>query len=372
MKNLLFFFLILSIAISAQNVSKIDESLDYDPSKDAESSVVLETPNQLIPIVELNRGQELRAFWVDGWNKGFLNASQVAEVIKIATTYNYNAKIVQVRRRGDEIYFPTYPNTEPRKSGLAADFDALQEIIRQAHTARLEVHAWITTFLISTSTLPSSPEHVCKKHPEYLMEDNAGNRNIGEGYYLDPGNPDALAWNGRVVMDIVKNYDIDGLHFDYVRYPQQNSGYNPTAVSRYNKEFGLSGKPAYNDEKFSQWRRKQITDWLRKMYGDITTAKPWVKVTAATFAGRSDAYSNRFQDWALWMKEGIIDANFPMNYSTSMTTYQSRVDDIMANSYGRHVYMGIGSYLITSENSILQLNYARSKNSHGQIGRAHV
>ena len=154
---------------------------------------------------------------------------------------------------------------------------------------------------------------------------------------LDPGNPDALEWNSRVVMDLVEHYDIDGLHFDYVRYPQQNSGYNPVAVRRYNQEYGLSGKPAYNDERFSAWRRRQITDWIRSMYSRITNVKPSMKVTAATFSSRSDAYGNRFQDWARWMNEGMIDANLPMNYTTTLTLFQSRVDDILSHSYGRQI-----------------------------------
>lgn len=334
--------------------------------EDKETPPVLQEAMPYAPEIQ-RQGQEWRALWVDAWNKGVMNQEQVKEVVQIASTYGYNAIAVQIRRRGDALYFPTYPNTEPRMPGLAADFDPLYEFIRQGHLAGLEVHAWITTFLISTATPPAAPEHVFHKHPEYLTENFAGEKNIAEGYYLDPGHPDALEWNSRVVMDLVSRYDIDGIHFDYVRYPQQSAGYNATALSRYNKEFGLSGRPASDDANFSNWRRRQITDWIRKMYVKIIEQKPLMKVTAATFAGRSDAYQNRFQDWAEWMNQGILDGHFPMNYATSLTTFQSRVDDSLQHSYGRHVYMGIGAYLLGVDSTITQLQYARKQKAPGMI-----
>ncbi|MCX7766126.1 MAG: family 10 glycosylhydrolase, partial [Candidatus Sumerlaeia bacterium] len=213
---------------------------------------------------------EWRSFWVDAWHAGFKTAAEVTTMVNTAKNNNYNAVIVQIRRRGDAYYFPTAPNIEPRATDIATNFDALQEVINQAHAQGLEVHAWIPTYLIwSSTTPPTNPNHVYNARPEYLMKDYDGNMYIAEGYYLDPGNPDANKWNYNVVMDIVQRYDIDGFHFDYIRYPQQNSGYNDVAIARYNAEYGLSGKPAYTDAQFSAWRRRQITDWLRNTYVDI-------------------------------------------------------------------------------------------------------
>lgn len=348
---------IISLAILWIGAGIVAIAQDYDPGKEMNAPHVLMEGWQ--GGTSRETGEEWRGFWVDAWNKGVFDAVQVAEVVRIARSYGYNAIVVQVRRRGDAIYLPTYPNTEPRMSGLPSGFDALAEMIRHAHAAGIEVHAWVTTLLISTSQPPSSPEHVFNRHPEYLTEDYSGNHKIGEGYYLDPGHPDALAWNTRVVMDLVSHYDLDGIHFDYVRYPQQNSGYNPVAVSRYNSEFGLSGKPACDDEQFGAWRRRQITDFLRQMYGKIIAVKPHLKVTAATFGARNDAYHNRFQDWARWMNEGLIDANLPMNYTVNLDTFKARTLDIVQHSYGRHVYVGVGSYLLNPEDIVAQSLHAR-------------
>jgi len=309
---------------------------------------------------------EWRAFWADAWHNGFFNASQVTDMVNIAKNNNYNAVVIQIRRRGDAFYFPTAPNLEPRNTSIAGDFDSLQETITKAHAQGIEVHAWMPTFLIwSSGTPPSNPNHVVNLHPEYLMENDAGEQYISEGYYLDPGNPDANKWNYNVVMDLVTNYDIDGIHFDYVRYPQENSGYNPTAIARYNAEFGLTGKPAYNNAQFSDWRRRQITDWLRATYTDIIAVKPNIKVTASVFSGRADAYNNRFQDWAKWMQDNHMDALCPMNYTTKNSTFNSRTNDVVANRYQRQVYMGNGAYLVSKETTVTQLSYARGKGCEG-------
>lgn len=367
MKYLLIYSLVLSTLLWAQNSSdNLELSLDYNfQEENVQWDKDPHAPSSIIATQK--QGQEWRSFWVDAWNRGVFNREQIREVVQSAQSYGYNAITVQVRRRGDALYIPNLPNTEPRLSNLEKDFDVLQEFITESHKVNIEVHAWITTFLISTSTLPKSPEHVVNRHPEYLSCNSEGNKKIGEGYYLDPGHPGALKWNQQVVMDIVRNYNIDGLHFDYIRYPNQNSGFNQVALDRYNQEHSLSGKPVPSDPLFSEWRRRQVTDWLCSMYLQIIQEKPNMKVSAATFASRLDAYNHRFQDWAHWMKKGFIDANISMNYSRTNERFEERVDDILKHSYSRHVYMGVGAYLLPQENTIEQLNYARKKGSAGLI-----
>lgn len=310
---------------------------------------------------------EFRGAWVDTWNNGALTVAQIQKTLLDLKQYGFNAVLVQVRRRGDAFYFPHSPNTEPRVTCIPANLDVLQTMITEAKPLGIEVHAWMPTFLVSTSTKPSSKAHVVNAHPEYLTQNRAGQQCLGEGYFLDPGHPGALQWNENVALDIVKHYNIDGIHFDYIRMPQQDVGYNPTAIARYNKEFGTTGKPAIDDPNFSAWRRRQITDWLRTMYTKIIKIKPQVKVTVATFAGRSDAYNARMQDWAAWMKEGIVDANLPMNYCRDTALFKTRTDDIMSHTYNRHSYIGVGAYLVSNAEGIKQFKYAREKNAPGVI-----
>lgn len=199
------------------------------------------------------------------------------------------------------------------------------------------------------------------------MKDSSGaTLASGEGYYLDPGHPDATEWNYRVAMDVASHYDIDGFHWDYIRYPGQAWGYNDTAIARYNAEYGLSGSPSSTNAQFSTWRRRQVTDFLRWTTADLLALKPQLKISTSVFASRSDAYTNRFQDWAAWNNEGILDLCMPMNYTTDNSTYFfPRADDAYVNQGVRWVLQGPGAYLNTKENTVVQLNYCRTKGFHG-------
>ena len=108
------------------------------------------------------KADEMRAFWVDAWGAGFLNASEVTTLVNNCRTYNYNAVIVQMRRRGDAFYMPQAPNGEPRTTALAGGYDALQELINQCHSGspRIEVHCWVPTHFIwgDTNNPPLRPD----------------------------------------------------------------------------------------------------------------------------------------------------------------------------------------------------------------------
>ena len=311
------------------------------------------------------KADEFRALWVDAFGDGFLNASQVTKLVNDCRTYNYNAVIVQMRRRGDAFYMPQAPNGDPRTTAIAANCDALQEIINQCHGGepRIEVHCWAPANLIwgDPTKPPTQSGHVYNLHPGYLTRTSAGATQFAEGFFLDPGHPDAMQWNYNMAMDIVSRYDVDGFHWDYIRYPQQDAGYNPTALARYNAEFGLTGQPAPSSSQFSSWRRRQVTEFLRWVTAALLQVKPSLVISASVFADRNDATNFRFQDWATWNNEGIIDLCLPMNYTTSSTTFTTRLNDAFNNQGVRRVYMGLGAYLNTKENTLSQLSQVRAK-----------
>jgi uncharacterized lipoprotein YddW (UPF0748 family) len=275
-----------------------------------------------------------------------------------------------MRRRGDAFYTPGIAGNDPKTTAIASNFDALQDLITKAHSGspRIEVHCWVTTQVIwSSLTPPSQPGHVFNLHPEYLMRDSTGTNYLAEGYYLDPGHPDATRWNHTMATNIVRRYDVDGFHWDYIRYPQQNSGYNPTAIARYNAEFGLAGQPSPSDTQFSDWRRRQVTDFLRWVNSDLLAIQPNLVISCAVFGSRSDAFSYRFQDWAAWNTEGILDICMPMGYTSDNSLFQSRVTDAFNHQGIRKVYAGQGAYLNSKENTVYQLDYIRSKPLQGSV-----
>jgi hypothetical protein len=198
---------------------------------------------------------------------------------------------------------------------------------------------------------------------------------------MDWGHPLANAFFSRVALDIVRRYDIDGLHFDYIRYTGEAWGYNPVSVERFNRRYGRTGKPDPKDPLWKQWRRDQVTAIVRKVYANAVALKPTLKISAALITwgdGPRDtddwvnrsAYSRVFQDWRGWLEEGILDMAIPMIYYHQANPerarfYQNWVNFLKDHQYGRHGVAGIGCYLNSWEDTLRQIEMARAPSPKG-------
>lgn len=307
---------------------------------------------------------EFRALWVDSWHTGFENATATQTTVDYSTGSNCNAVIVEMRKRGDAYYTSTL---EPKGVSItpAAGYDSLADICTKAHAAGLEVYAWVVMNRVWTSqTAPATttPNHVYNTHPEWFSLNDSGSKfDADNNSFLDPGVPGVEDWNKSVVMQIVSNYDVDGVILDYIRYPSTHWGYNTTAVSRYNTEYGLSGNPTYSDTQWSNWRRDQVTNMVKRVYLEAKAAKPGIKIGAAVWNLASTGNSSYFQNWDAWMSGHILDFASPMAYTSTNTTWNTWVNDAYNRKYGRHIYIAQAGYLNTISNSMTQISYAQAK-----------
>ena len=307
---------------------------------------------------------EFRAFWVDAWGSGFENPTATTSMIDYVDSCNCNAVIVEMRKRGDAYYTSTYEpvgiNVTPQSG-----YDCLADVVTKGHNAGLEVHAWVVVYRVWTSTTApaqTSPNHVFNTHPEWFSLTNTGAKFDGSNNsYLDPGHPDVETYNRNVFMQLIQGDSIDGFVLDYIRYPGTTWGYNATAVARYNAEYGLSGNPSYTDTQWSNWRRDQVTNTVKRTYLEAKAVKPSLKIGAAIWNSSSTGNSSYFQNWDLWMSSHWLDYGSPMAYTTNNTTFNSWVNTYYNQQYGRHIYVAQGSYLNTISNSMTQINYVRNK-----------
>lgn len=337
--------------------------------------------------------QQFRGLWVDAYRDGFKTRAQVDQLVADARRANINALIVQVRRRGDAFYARSLePRTED--SDLAPGFDPLAYLIERARAEepRLEVHAWIivTTIWGSQTRAPADPRHVFNQHGPNAVgrEDWLTRREDGEtwsrGYFIDPGHPDAARYTTDVALTIVREYDIDGLHLDYIRYPERADGmswgYNQTSIDRFNARYGREGRPPTNDPAWNQWRRDQVTALVRSIYLGALAIKPAVKLSAAVIPWgdgprtpadwlKTAGYSSVFQDWRAWLEEGILDQVMPMNYFRESAGQGRYYDNWLAwqrdNAYGRQVIPAVALYLNEPADSISQVKRALAPNPNG-------
>lgn len=333
---------------------------------------------------------ELRGLWVDAFHPGIRSRHEADQLIADAVRNNFNTLFLQVRRRGDSLYSKSL---EPMLNDPACEpgFDPLGYMVDAAHRAGLEVHAWLNAMALWRDEPPHpDSNHVFNRHgltasgdENWLTCLSTGSPKFPVGYFLDPGHPGARDHIVRVYLNVVSNYAVDGIHFDYIRYPETEErvpkgspvGYNPTSLARYARLSGRPGKPHPGDDDWMSWRREQLTQLVRRIYIEAKAINPRIKVSASTIAwGQPPRSSKKFletsagrlvyQDWHSWMKEGILDLAVPMNYARETDPrVKNWFDGWIAfekrHKYGRHMAVGIGAYLNTTDANLDQLDRVR-------------
>jgi len=327
---------------------------------------------------------EFRALWVDAYRPGIKNRRQIDELVETAQAGNFNALVVQVRRRGDT-YYPS--EIDPWAPDAATGFDALAYLIERAHAAGIEVHAWATTLAIWGGDIPpTEPSHTFNVHGPgaagrdyWLMTSNTGDEQADSLYWLDPGHPDVVDYTVAIYAELASKYDLDGLHLDRVRYAWQEWGYNPTSLARFQAQTGSTIVPEPTDAQWLQWRRDQVTALVRKIYLTTTAINPRLRISAALSAAgwpptdtypwdTRTPYTHQLQDWRSWLEEGLVDLGLTMTYKDD-DTYAGAFDNWIAwqkdHQYGRGVVVGTGLYLNSVPASMSQWLRVRQPSPSG-------
>ena len=332
-------------------------------------------------------------------------------MVRRAVRAGFNTLLLQVRGRGDS-YFANglEPRAEPLRS--QPDYDPLALTLGEAHRLGLSVHAWINVHLVSSAArLPADPDHLVHARPDLLAvsreiaaeirgmdpSDPAyverlrrhadANRNRLEGLYSSPSHPDVKDHVYRVAMDLVERYELDGIHLDYVRYPSDEFDYSPDALARFRAWIrGWAGASssrlaeldrATGENPFaltdslpaawSEFRRTQITDLVRRIYAGVKRRRPEAVVSAAVFPDPAVSFGERYQDWGSWIRAGIIDVVAPMAYTSDEERFKELITSAVAVGGPERVWAGVGAHLTTYEGAVEEIATARHLGVRGVI-----
>jgi uncharacterized lipoprotein YddW (UPF0748 family) len=363
----------------------------------------------LILLISPVHGQdEVRALWVV--RTTLTSPSAIATMVKEAKNGGFNTLLVQVRGRGDA-YFQN--GVEPRPASLAAQpaFDPLAATIAAAHTAGLQVHAWINVNLIaSAAELPTAHEHVIFRHPEWLMVPRALADELSsadphspgyvgrlaryarnqsaevEGLYLSPATVESAAYTTSVVRDIAARYEVDGVHFDYLRYPTSDFDYShetlrafrllvardltPAEVSRYDAQTAAGEPLVYTQafpERWRSFRTARLTSLLTSLREAVKSARPGALVSVAVVPDPREAATHRLQDWHGWLESGLVDVICPMAYTPDPAVFSAQVAGAKQAAGSHPVWAGIGAYRLSAEQIVDNTQTARRLGAAGVI-----
>lgn len=320
---------------------------------------------------------EFRGAYVTSWNKGFRTPEEVDLTVQAAKTAGLNALVVEVRKVGDAYY---QTDLEPIGSEVPDDFDPLAYTIEKAHAEGMQVHAWLVVYRVWRDSDKPEPGHILADHPEWASLNFDGELNAEEGVYIDPGIPEYREHFANLCADIAKRYAVDGIHYDYVRYPNRQWGYAQIALDRYFAEVGATEKPSPHDPKWLQWRRDQVTALVALVRERVKAINPEVKIQASTIAWGectenfegTRAYNDCCQDWRLWMENGLIDENCPMVYGrefeeTGAAYFRSWIDGTAKWSYGLPAYVALASMWNNAEQLLSQIDVIRNAGLAGWV-----
>ena len=274
--------------------------------------------------------------------------AQLRAILECAAELKLNAILLQVRPASDALY---QSKQEPwsqflsGKQGLSPGYDPLEFAIIEAHARGIELHAWINPFrAASNARTELASNHVARKHPAWV-------RRFGAQLWVDPGEPEARAYVLGVIADIVRRYEIDGIHIDdyFYPYPVRGASFpDDSSWERYGATSGLSR---------DDWRRENINDFVRSMYRSVKATKGSVRVgispfgiwrpgIPATTEAQLDAYGQLFADSRKWLAEGWCDYMAPQLYWSIEPAKQSfpvLLDWWRAQSRGKPIYPGIAT-----------------------------
>lgn len=306
--------------------------------------------------------REFRGAWVASvfnidWpsKAGLSQKAQKDEMIAIldnAAGLNLNAIILQVRPQCDALYASTREPWSPFLSGSMGEnpgYDPLAFAIEEAHARGIELHAWFNPFRALASVGKEvSSGHVTKQHPDWV-------RRYAKQLWLDPGVPEAREYSLEVILDVVRRYDVDGIHLDDYFYPypspQGDDFPDDPSYLRYSENKGTKLDRA-------NWRRDNINRFVEQLYTRVKETKRYVKVGLSPFGiwrprvpetieAGLDSYAHLYADSRLWLREGWCDYFSPQLYWSIDPAKQS-FDTLLTwwagqNSRGRHLWPGMAT-----------------------------
>jgi len=324
---------------------------------------------------------EIRAVWVtvnyglDWPRKPFKNEKDIEtqkndldRILDRLQDAHINMVFLQTRIRGDVIYPSRIePRCEYVKSTYAtADYDPLRYAVEACHKRGIECHAWLVVYHIGSQAMN---RRLGRTYAE--LKRNNLIKTFNKNLYLDPGNPQTDTYIISIIKEIVSNYDVDGIHLDYIRYPDDPAGFPDNDTY---KRYG-------NGKSIDDWRRENINRLVYSIYNTVKSLKPWVQVSSSVVGMYKEipgtnqkhwtAYSSVFQDPVDWLKKGKHDFIVPMNYYSGNLFYPF-VRDWLSKSFGRFIVPGLGIFQMDNKEAgwkapvlLDQVNFSREVKTNG-------
>ena len=312
----------------------------------------------------------------------------IDDMVNFAIEKNINHLFVQVRGRGDSFYESQFTSRSQILS--EGEFDPLAYLLDTANGKGINIHAWVNVYILwSSKSLPNDERHILHMQQQWLDTteewpvdvgkklDMVAVNNNNEGLFLSPNHPDVNGYLIKVFRELITNYDIDGLHLDYIRYQEAEYGRNPYAIARFKSESGNDPGPWFlemerstiasprliaNMKRWNNFKRKAVTSLVKDTRALVNEVRPDCIISAAVKPNLYIARERYFQEWNVWLAAGYLDWVVPMNYSSKKREFARNIDVIDDNfpkKYREKIIMGIALHNQTPSEASDKIKFSR-------------
>ena len=259
-----------------------------------------------------------------------------------------NTVLFQARLRGTTAYASDIEPWDCVFTGVpgrAPLYDPLAFAVAECHRRGMECHAWIVSFPIGkTDAVKALGNRALPRRRPALCQ------RCGDQWMMDPGVPGTDDYLADICAEVARKYDVDGIHLDYIRYPEKSIAFNDNATfKKYGKGLSAAQK--------AQWRRDNVTRCVRKITAKVKAVRPWIKMSCAPIGKHADLRRYSAMGWSAmamgqeaqrWLGEGLMDWLFPMMYFDGNHFYPFAADWQENTPGGAAVVPGLGIWFLDS------------------------
>jgi|GEM_PF-315593 len=317
--------------------------------------------------------EEIRAIWITRWD--YVTKNQVEQIIDNIADHHFNYALFQVRGNGTVFYESELEpwaweltGPDPSTLGQNPGWNPLEVAIERAHEKGMKILAYMNTYPGWRGTTPPPPQvpQLWNTHRNWFCWDSSGTTMTLSSHYvtLSPGVPEVEDYLTAIYKEMISKYNVDGVHYDYVRYPTSDYSWDPVSLQRFFDQYG--GTPETMPSQWDQFRRDLVTGLVERVFNEGKPIKQNMLFTGATWSSYSSGYNSYFQDSWGWIASGIMDVSHPMTYTSSLGTFSSRATEHIEHAADRFVAPGIGAHNIGDvETFIAQVERSRNLGGHG-------
>lgn len=293
----------------------------------------------------------MHAMWVTRFD--YRSEQDIVDIFEHCEDLGMDTVMFQVRGNATAFYPSPFEPWADELGGKDPGFDPLAVALREARARGMLLHAWVNVMPAWWgTTAPENPEQLYNARPEWMWYDQNGDRQpLCERFYVsvNPCLPAVRSYLVELIRDIVRRYEVDGVHLDYMRFPNEPPGTpagsgldyprDRETVLRFQGESGRT--PDEAPEEWDRWRAERVTFLMRDIHRMLQATRPLIELSVAVGPEPELARHEHFQDVETWLNEDLVDRVFPMNYTSNPDLFRERVARWEELAERKRVVMGI-------------------------------